>query len=164
MVDYFYGLDGNMHVEDRFSVGAPKDMVWRAIRDPAVVAPCVPGCDGVEVISPTLYKALVRLQIGPIKAQFNIDVEITSEIELEEIHSRSRGEEGGRASFVSAESVLKLIALSEDETEVFYSAEVSVVGRLGKFGLGMMKKKVEATGRDFAAAFKQRIERRKIGV
>ena len=147
-----------MHVEDRFSVAAPQHVVWRAIRDPAVVAPCVPGCQDVTVVNPALYKAMVRVQLGPIKADFNIDVEIVSEIEFEEIRTRSRGEEGGRASAVSSENVLRLIRLEENETEVHYVADVSVVGRLGKFGLGMMKKKAETLGREFAATFKERVE------
>jgi hypothetical protein len=33
-----------------------------------------------------------------------------------------------------------------------------VVGRLGKFGLGIMKKKAESLGREFAANFKRRVE------
>jgi carbon monoxide dehydrogenase subunit G len=51
-----------------------------------------------------------------------------------------------------------LVARGENETEVCYSSEVSVVGRLGKFGLGVMKKKAESLGRDFAATFKARVE------
>ncbi len=152
-----------MHIEDRFSVKAPKNLVWRAIRDPDVVAPCVPGCAGVEVISSSLYKAQVSLQVGPIKAKFNVDVEIISEIEFEEIRTRSRGEEGGRASSVTANNILKLTTIDEDQTEVYYAADVSVVGRLGKFGLGMMKKKAEATGQEFAATFRERVERMKGG-
>jgi uncharacterized protein len=41
---------------------------------------------------------------------------------------------------------------------VFYASEAAVVGRLGKFGLGVMKKKAESLGRDFAQAFKQKVE------
>lgn len=152
-----------MHIEDRFSVKAPRNLVWRAIRDPSVVAPCVPGCAGVEVVSSSLYKAQVSLQVGPIKAKFNVEVEIISEIEFEEIRTRSRGEEGGRASAVTANNILKLITIDEDQTEIYYAADVSVVGRLGKFGLGMMKKKAEATGREFAATFRERVEHMKGG-
>jgi len=148
-----------MHVEDRFSVAAPKEVVWRAIRDPAIVAPCVPGCEQVTVVTPNLYKALVRVQLGPIKADFNVDIEIVSKIEFEEIRTRSRGEEGGRASSVSSENILRLISVNLNETEVHYIADVSVVGRLGKFGLGIMKKKAETLGREFAATFKERVER-----
>ncbi len=147
-----------MRVEDRFVVAAPRERVWMAIKDPSVVAPCIPCCQSVEIVSPTLYKAKVRVQLGPIKAEFNVDVEILSETAPQEVRSRTRGEEGSRASSLSAENTLRLTALSDNETEVFYASEAVVVGRLGKFGLGVMKKKAESLGRDFAASFKQRIE------
>jgi len=147
-----------MRIEDRFIVAAPRERVWAAIIDPTVVAPCVPGCQGVTVASPTLYKAKIRVQLGVIKADFNVEVEVTAQIPPEELRSRTRGEEGTRASSLSAENLLRLVARSESETEVWYSSEVSVVGRLGKFGLGVMKKKAESLGRDFATAFKARVE------
>jgi carbon monoxide dehydrogenase subunit G len=147
-----------MRIEDRFSIAAPRDRVWQAIRSPDIVASCLPGCHNVEVISPTSYKAKIRVQLGPIKADFAIDIDVISEIEFEEVRSRSRGEEGGRASSLSSENVLRLIALDAETTELHYSSEVAVVGRLGKFGLGVMKKKAESIGQDFAVAFRQKIE------
>ncbi len=147
-----------MRIEDHFVVAAPRRIVWAAIKDPAMVAPCIPGCQGVEVLSPTLYKARIRIAVGPIKAEFNVEVEVLAETEPEELRSRTRGEEGSRASTLSAESTLRLTALGENETDVSYSSEATVVGRLGKFGLGIMKKKAESLGREFAANFKQRVE------
>jgi carbon monoxide dehydrogenase subunit G len=147
-----------MRIEDRFSIAAPRARVWQAIRSPDVVASCLPGCHDVEVISPTSYKAKIRVQLGPIKADFAIDIDVISEIEFEEVRSRSRGEEGGRASSLSSENVLRLSALDAETTELHYSSDVAVVGRLGKFGLGVMKKKAESLGHDFAVAFKQKIE------
>ena len=41
-----------MRIEDRFVVAAPRERVWVAIKDPAIVAPCIPGCQGVEVVTP----------------------------------------------------------------------------------------------------------------
>jgi carbon monoxide dehydrogenase subunit G len=152
------GIDLTMRIEGHFVVSAPRQIVWTAIKDPAVVAPCIPGCQGVEVLSPTLYKARIRVAVGPIKAEFNVEVEILAETEPEELRSRTRGEEGGRASSLSAESTLRLTSLGENETEVSYSSEATVVGRLGKFGLGIMKKKAESLGREFAANFKWRVE------
>lgn len=147
-----------MRIEDRFVVAAPRERVWAAITDPAVVVPCVPGCQGVTMVSPTLYKAAIRVAVGPIKAEFNLEVEVTGEEPPQEVRSRTRGEEGSRASSVSSENVMRLAELGPQETEVYYASEVSVVGRLGRFGLGVMKKKAESLGRDFAAAFKSKVE------
>ncbi len=147
-----------MKIEDSFEVAAPRARVWRLITDPETVAGCVPGCDGVEVVSPTLYRARVSVKVGPIKASFNMEVELTQETPPEELRSKSRGEEGSRASTVSSENLLRLEEIDADNTRVHYEAEVSVVGRLGKFGLGVMKKKAESLGRDFAACFKEKAE------
>jgi len=147
-----------MLIEDRFVVAAPRELVWAAITDPAVVVPCVPGCQGVTRLSPTLYKAAIRVAVGPIKAEFNLEVEVTAEAPPEEVRSRTRGEEGSRASSLSTENVLRLAALGPGETEVYYASEISIVGRLGRMGLGVMKKKAESLGRDFATAFKGRLE------
>jgi uncharacterized protein len=116
-----------MRIEDRFVVAAPRERVWLAIKDPSVVAPCIPGCQGVEIVSPTHYKARIRVQVGPIKAEFN--VEIVSETAPEEVRSRTRGEEGSRASSLSAENTLRLAALGDNETEVSYASEAAIVGR-----------------------------------
>ena len=147
-----------MRIEDSFVVAAPRERVWASITDPATVAPCVPGCQGVEVVSPTLYRAQVRVQLGPIKAHFMVEVTVISETPPEEVRSRTRGDERSLASSLSADNVLRLRALGDSATEVTYASEVTVVGRLGKFGLGVMQKKAASLGREFAAAFKERVE------
>jgi carbon monoxide dehydrogenase subunit G len=72
--------------------------------------------------------------------------------------ARTRGEEGSRASSVSAESFLSLAEIDGTNTEVSYSSELSVTGRLGKFGLGVMKKKAHALGEEFASNFRNKIK------
>ena len=60
---------------------------------------------------------------------------------------------------LNAHNELHLAALDDGTTEVRYVSEVSIVGRLGRFGLGVMKKKAAALGVEFAEAFRLRIER-----
>ena len=147
-----------MIVEGSFRVAAPRQEVWERIRDPMLMAGCIPGCRAIEMLTPTAYKAVVGVSVGPIRASFNLVVEVLEENPPERVLSRTRGEEGSRASIVSADNVLQLAALDDDTTEVAYSSEVSVTGRLGKFGLGVMKKKAEALGQDFANAFRAAVE------
>jgi carbon monoxide dehydrogenase subunit G len=146
-----------MKIEGNFEVDGPIEAVWIHIRDPELVASCMPGCTGVSALSPTLHRATIRVALGPIKTSFNVEIEIIEEIASSEIRSRTRGEEGGRASTVSSENVLRLEALGPVKTNVIYSSEVSVVGRLGRFGLGVMRKKAESMGRDFAVLFGQKV-------
>lgn len=147
-----------MYLEERFEVNAPRDRVWRMIRDPEQMMRCVPGCRAIEKVGEALYKAQVEVSVGPIKACFLIDVEITQETVLEQVLSVSRGEEGTRASTVQSANVMRLAEGAGGATEIFYSSDVSVTGRLGRFGLGMMKKIAGRKAKEFEKAFKARAE------
>lgn len=147
-----------MKIEETFSVNAPVDRVWAFMMDPDLMAPCIPGCSDVEVLGDNTYRANVRVAVGPIKTSFNVSVELTEQDAPTYAASVTRGEEGGKASMLTANSELRLTSVNSEETEVYYLSEVSLVGRLGKFGLGMMKKKAKAIGAEFAESFKLRIE------
>jgi carbon monoxide dehydrogenase subunit G len=146
-----------MRIEDQFVVPAPPAKVWQAITDPVTVAPCVPGCEHIEVVSPTQYRATVKIEIGPIKARFNLTVEVKEEVACREIRSVTRGEEGTKASVVTAENVLRLVPTPDGGTTVHYVSDVTVAGRLGKFGFGIMQKKAKTLGEDFAKAFRDTV-------
>ena len=148
-----------MKIEDSFTLNASRAVVWQAITDPAIVAPCVPGCEKVEILGPTTYLAEVKVKLGPIKAEFRLNVEVTKETPPEEVLSITKGEEGSKASLVQAKNILRLNEIDAETTEVFYSSEVSIVGRLGKFGFGIMKKKAKALGDEFAEAFRREVEK-----
>ena len=148
-----------MKIEDTFTLNAPREDVWKAMIDPAIVGPCVPGCEKVDVLSPTSYRAHVGVKVGPVKAKFHLTVDITKQTAPEEILSVTRGEEGSRASVLQADSILRLVAIDPHTTQVFYSSEVSIVGRLGKFGFGFMQKKAKALGEEFAAKFAKTVEK-----
>jgi carbon monoxide dehydrogenase subunit G len=147
-----------MRIEGSFIVAAPRERVFAEITDPALMASCVPGCEAIEVVDPKTYRARVLIEVGPIKARFNLIVEVKSEEPPERVISVTRGEEGSRASMLSANNELVLAPAEGGGTEVKYVSEVSVTGRLGKFGLGIMKKKAEQLGAKFADNFRGKIE------
>ncbi len=146
-----------MRVEGSFIVAAPRERVFAEITNPALMAGCIPGCEAIEVIDGKTYRARILVEVGPIKARFNLVVEVTEEEAPVRVASVTRGEEGTRASVISSTNEL-LLAPAEGGTEVKYVSEVSVTGRLGKFGLGMMKKKAEQLGAKFAETFRGKIE------
>ena len=147
-----------MKIEESFIVQASRDRVWAAITDPARVAPCIPGCESIEIVGPGRYRARVAVAVGPIKAKFNLEVDVTEETPPSFAASTTRGEEGTRASVLTAHNELHLAALEGGATEVRYVSDISIVGRLGRFGLGVMRKKATALGVAFAETFRARVE------
>ncbi|HKU14933.1 MAG TPA: carbon monoxide dehydrogenase subunit G [Steroidobacteraceae bacterium] len=147
-----------MKIEKTFTVGAPQEQVWAFITDPQKVAQCIPGCEGAEQKERGKYAAAINLKVGPIRVTFNVDIEQTEERAPEFASYLSKGEEGSRASRISATSTLALKPVSASDTEVTYTSDINIVGRLGKFGSGMMQKIADNVGEEFVANLKGKLE------
>ena len=147
-----------MKIEKTFTVSAPQEQVWAFITDPQKVAQCIPGCEGAEEKEPGKYAAAINVKVGPIRVTFHVDIEQTEERPPEFASYLSKGEEGTRASRVSATSTLALKPVSANDTEVTYTSDINIVGRLGKFGSGMMQKIADNLGEEFVAKLKGELE------
>lgn len=145
-----------MQLDGSFQVPASRMQVWEAIRNPALMAACVPGCKSAERITDTTYRAVLTVKFGPISATFNLLLEIEDEVPPTSLAARVKGEEGSRASTVSALSTLRLLDAA-GATQVDWATDVAIAGRLGKYGLGLMRKKIESLSADFTAAFAARL-------
>jgi carbon monoxide dehydrogenase subunit G len=150
-----------MQIEDSFNMDAPLALVWSVIRDPEKVAACLPGCSSVEAIDPAHYRAVVQVALGPIKTSFNLSVEVVEERPPFFAATLTKGEEGGRASSLTARNELHLEPVGETQTLVRYTSEVTLVGRLGNYGLGLMKKKAQSMGKEFSENLQTRLNEEK---
>lgn len=146
-----------MKIEKSFQIDAPQAQVWEFLSSPERVGECFPGCEEVKALGDNKYTAAIRVEIGPIKTVFNIDFEEEETRPMEFLAYSSRGEESHKASRLKAVSTLALSPVDEFRTQVVYTSELSIVGRLGKFGAGMMKRKADALGDQFADELRRQI-------
>lgn len=146
-----------MQIKGSFDINASRDQVWQKIKDPALMAGCIPGCENIEEIDSTHYLAVVALGIGVIRARFELKIEILDEQPPTEVRSRTSGQEDSRASQLTAENIVKLIELDPENTRVNYYSDITLSGRLGKFGMGVMGKYVQGVGDEFADNFRSSI-------
>ena len=147
-----------MKIEKSFTVAAPRENVWEFITSPESVAPCIPGCEQVEQVGPTKYRAGLRIKIGPIRTKFKVDIDVLEERPPEFASYQTQGVEGGKASRIKAVSKLSLTEIDSATTEVLYTSEINLIGRLGKFSQGMMNKVADSIGEDFVLALRKEIE------
>jgi len=145
-------------IEEKFSVKAPIGKVWDFLLDAPKLASCVPGCEGVEAIDENNYLTSIKAKVGPISARFKIRLTILEKEKPYRLLTAGKGEDSKMASSLVSKSEIKLNALSEDQTEVNYRSEVSVLGTLGKFGEGIFRKKAQEAGEQFVQALKSKIE------
>ncbi|MBL8357116.1 MAG: hypothetical protein JNM01_20105 [Delftia acidovorans] len=146
-----------MLIDGQFPVAAPPHALMRHLFDARLMASCLPGCESLEAIDAERYRAVVVMAMAGIKARFELLVQITRHDD-NNIWATTRGEEGGQASKLQADSQVTLVATADGHTLVTYHSEVSITGRLGRFALGMMKKKAQNMGEEFAANLRGRLE------
>jgi uncharacterized protein len=145
-----------MLIEGVFPVAAPPEALLRHLFDARLMAECVPGCETLEPVADDRYRTVVVVAMAGIKARFDLQVEITRRDD-QNVWATTRGEEGGNASTLQADSRVTLQPSAEG-TLVSYRSEVSVNGRLGRFALGMMKKKAQSLGDEFAVNLRTKLE------
>ena len=109
-------------------------------------------------MAPGKYQAVIKTKVGPIRTTFKVGIETREERPPEFAAYTTSGEEGSRASMIKAVSTLSLKQLDEDKTEVTYTSEIKLLGRLGKFGSGLMQKVADSIGNEFIATMQDRIK------
>lgn len=126
---------------------------WAALNDLDVLKRCIPGCDSLERRPDGLLLAVVTARIGPVSAKFTGTVEILDVIEREGYRLQFSGQ-GAAAGFAKGEAKVVLRESSPSTTELAYTAEASVGGKLAQIGSRL----VEASARKLAEDFFSRLE------
>ncbi len=145
-----------MLIEGSFPAAAPAQDLLRHLFDAQLMASCLPGCESLEQLEPDLYRAVLLVSLAGISARFVLRLAVQRRLG-HRIWIETRGEEGGNASSLQADSEVSVSETAEGSV-VHYQSEVSVTGRLGRFALGMMKKKAQNLGQEFAANLQARLQ------
>ena len=109
---------------------APIQQVWQFIINPELIGNCVPGCEKIEAIDDRTYVATVKAGVGPIKVRFKVTTSLTQIDEPKHIHMEAKGADLGMAGNFTQGSDVYLREVSATETEVAYSSNVTVNGRI----------------------------------
>src|SRR5690606_16202055 len=110
---------------------------------------CVPGMQSIEVLSDTEYLAVIQVKISVISAQFKLRTVIVETRDPYYLRCEGTGADASVASSLRQQSELFLTALPEGGTEIRMKVQVDVLGRLGTFGLTVMKAKADRMWDEF---------------
>jgi carbon monoxide dehydrogenase subunit G len=136
--------------DEEFTVDATPDAVWVFLLDPWRVAPCLPGCESVEVEDARAYRARITVRVGFLSTTQNLRVEIVESDRPRRLVSVGRGEDRKLGSHVEVYTTLDLEPTVAGGTLLRYHSDVRVLGRLGSVGDAVMKVKVKQLTGEFA--------------
>jgi carbon monoxide dehydrogenase subunit G len=137
-----------MQMNDSQRIPAPKAKVWAALNDPEILRRCIPGCQTLEMASPTEMSATVVLKVGPVKATFNGKVTLT-DIDAPNSYRIIGEGAGGVAGFAKGGAKVRLEEEAPDVTILHYETEAQIGGKLAQLGSRL----IDSTSRKLAANF-----------
>lgn len=140
-----------MELNGDILIAAPREQVWAALNDPAVLARCIPGCEGMEATSDTERTARVAVKVGPVRARFTGHIRLQDVRPGEGCTLQFEGS-GGAAGMAKGQSS---VALTDEDggTRLRYTTQASVGGKLGQVGGRMIDAAAKQMADQFFGAF-----------
>ncbi|MET0640957.1 MAG: carbon monoxide dehydrogenase subunit G, partial [Jiangellaceae bacterium] len=129
---------------------APRERVWSALQDPAVLVRTIPGCQQLEQVGPDTYRATVMAGVASIKGTYSGDVRLTDQAEPDSFVLHASG--AGAPGTVNADVRVTLADADGGATQLDYDADAVVGGVIGGVGQRMIVGVAKKTAGEFFAA------------
>jgi len=144
-----------MEINGSQSIGAPRQKVWDALNDPAVLRQCLPGCESVERVSPDEFSVVMAAAIGPLRARFNGKLRMTQAEPPKSCVMVFEGQ-GGAVGFGKGTSSVALTETA-DGTTLAYTANAQVGGKLAQVGSRLIDSVARKMADDFFNALRRQL-------
>ena len=136
-----------MKVSGDATLHAPRDKVWAALNDPAVLVQTIPGCQRMETISVDAYQMTLAAGVASIKGIYQGEVRLADQVEPDSFTLKAAG--AGAPGTVSADVKVTLAAGPSDTTVLTYDADAIVGGMIGGVGQRMLAGVAKKTAGEF---------------
>lgn len=138
-----------MNASGEFTVNAPRDVVFRTLRQANSFVRFLDGVHDLKEIDPTHYEAVFETKVAYLKFKFNVTVEVTRTEEPSEIEAKIEGTPLGVVGRLTAKSITRLEDAGS-KTKINYSVGSTLTGKLGSIGQPVLRSKAKAMERQFA--------------
>lgn len=146
-----------MIIEDEFSVSCSRDVLIAFLLDTDRVSQCLPGLEELVETGPDTYEATLAVSVGPIKSRFAGDLQLNRAGAPDYLTAKAKGRDRQTGSVAKIDVDAKLSELSSEVTNVTFQADVTLRGRLGQFGTGVIKATAAEMMKDFASCVEARL-------
>ncbi len=130
-----------MRLEGDYTFAAPRDIVWDVLLDPQLLARVLPGCEGLDPLGNDQYKAVLKIQIGPVQGVFESTVRL---LDINKPDSYRMDIDGkGAPGFVKGTGTVRL-EIQGPTTIMHYAGDAQVGGRIASVGQRLLDSSAKA--------------------
>jgi carbon monoxide dehydrogenase subunit G len=109
----------------------PQERAYALLQDPAVLAKCMPGCEGLDRTGPDEYAMRMKMVLASISGQFNGRVKISEPNPPQSFRLLVEG--SGKIGFMKGDGLLNLSPAAAG-TSVQFDGDVQVGGTMAAVG------------------------------
>ncbi len=140
-----------MTMNGEVQLPASREAVWARLNDAETLKACIPGCEELNMLSPTEFEAVAVNKIGPVKAKFKGKVTL-SELDPPNGYKISGQGDGGVAGFAKGGAEVKLTD-KDGGTLLSYNVEAQIGGKLAQLGQRLVNGAAKKLADDFFVKF-----------
>ena len=144
-----------MTMQGEVILPAEQERVWAALNDPEVLKACIPGCQDLEKVTDTEFRATAKVAVGPVKATFKGAVTL-SDINAPHSYTISGEGQGGVAGFAKGGAKVKLEDVGSG-TRLVYDVEAQVGGKIAQLGGRLINGVAKKMADEFFANFSRSV-------
>jgi len=139
-----------MKFTGQLTVKAPREAVYKAVRDARFFASCVEGVQDLQETAPDTYSAVFATKVAYMNFKFKVSVQVVRAEAPREIEAKVEGAPLGIVGRLTATALTRLTETG-DRTRIDYDIEAALTGKLGSLGQPVLRSKAKDMERQFAA-------------
>jgi aerobic carbon-monoxide dehydrogenase small subunit len=143
-------------LSQKLRIALPRETVWRAVRDPALIAACVPGARLNSVNGDRIAGELVA-SLGPIEARFAGEATVTYDAAGHGGQIKAHGRDPASGTRLSADATFQVAEDGPQASTITLDIVYALRGPLAQFGRGPV---VRVFAAEIAAAVGRNLEAR----
>jgi len=120
-----------MKVAGDYSLPAPPERAYALLQDPAVLAKCIPGCEGLDRVGQDDYAMRLKVGIAAISGRFDGKVRIADQKPPTSFRLIVEG--SGKVGFMKGDGTIDLLP-ADGGSNVQFEGEVQVGGTIANVG------------------------------
>ena len=140
-----------MTMNGEVQLAAPREAVWAKLNDPAILKACIPGCEELEKVSDSEFRATAKMKVGPVSARFKGRVMLSDSIR------RTATGSPGKARAVSRDSprAARRSGFQKDGgTVLSYNVDAQIGGKLAQLGQRLINGSAKKMADEFFCQFR----------
>jgi len=145
-----------LDIKGEYQIACDRQRVWEALNDAEVLAKCIPGCESIEMQSPTSLNARIMASIGPVKSKFDTHISLEN-LNPPAGYTLTGESKGGPAGFGRGSADVRLEE-KDGGTLLVYDAKFQVGGKLAQIGSRLVLGATRKMADDFFGNFSRELD------